>query len=87
MLWLKGVSKLKKILYSLIMGIVFGGFISLLLFDYQDQSYEIKNYYGVDKTVSEWDWVTISYVGTVIIVVSIFCFAIWTFIEKKKLSD
>ncbi|MBY6036922.1 hypothetical protein KUV80_09665 [Fictibacillus nanhaiensis] len=57
---------LKKMLYSLIIGIVFGGLLLIFLFDYQDQSYEIKNYYGADKTVSEWDWVTISYTGTVI---------------------
>lgn len=77
---------LKKILYSLIIGIVFGGLISYVLFDYQDQSYEIKNYYGVDKTVSEWDWVTISYVGTVIIIVTLLCIVIWTFIEKKQID-
>jgi hypothetical protein len=68
-------------------GIVIGGLISYLLLDYQDQSYEIKNYYGADKSVTEWDWVTISYTGTIIIIVSILCSVIWTFIEKEKLRD
>jgi len=76
---------MKKILVSLLVGLVFGGLISYLFLHYENQSYEILNYYGVEKkTVNEWDWDFITYAGTIVFFIAVLYFIIWTVIEKRR---
>ena len=76
---------MRKILVSLFFGLLIGGLISSFFLDYQDNSYEILNYYGVDKmTVKEWDWDFIVDAGILVFLIAVFCFIIWTVIEKRK---
>ncbi|OCA92617.1 hypothetical protein A8F95_02675 [Bacillus wudalianchiensis] len=75
---------MKKILLSLLGGIIIGGSISYFFLDYEDSNYVILNYFGVDKkTVREWDFQFISNAGFIIIGVSILIYLIWTLFEKR----
>jgi phage shock protein PspC (stress-responsive transcriptional regulator) len=81
----RGDSLMKKLLLSLIGGILIGGIISYLILDYKNSNYVILNYFGVDKkTVREWDFQFISNAGFIIAGVSISIYLIWTFFEKKS---
>ncbi len=76
---------MKKIFLSLLGGLILGVIISVILWDYQSWNYEIQNYYGTGtKEVKEWDFEFLTNATSIIIVVSILIFLIWTFIEKKS---
>jgi ABC-type Fe3+-siderophore transport system permease subunit len=79
---------MKKILVSLLVSLVLGGLISYFFLENQDKSYEISNYYGLEKkTVKEWDWDFITNTGTIVFLIAVLCFITWTVIEKRRDSS
>jgi hypothetical protein len=76
---------LKKLLLSLLAGIIIGGILASVFFDYHNSNYEIRNYYGQNsKIVKELDFNFISNAGAIMLGISICTFILWTYIERKR---